>query len=71
MVSTILSFSAPVTGSVCTRIASVPEVVTTGAAAASISVPATASRSWSAVSWLTWLAGREMRYSAPPVNSMP
>ena len=38
---------------------------------ASMSVPATARRSSSAVSWLTWLAGSETRYSAPPVNSMP
>ena len=51
--------------------ASWPDVVTTGAAALGIPVPATAARSSSAVSWVTSSAGRLTRYSAPPTNSMP
>ena len=63
--------SPTVSGSVWTRIALSPEVVTTGAEAASTPVPATATRRSSAVSWVTWLCGSETRYCAPPVNSMP
>ena len=71
IVVTSCSLSASSTGSVWTMIASEPDVVTTGALAASTPEPATASRSSSAVSWVTWSAGSVTRYSAPPVNSMP
>ena len=72
IVVTICSLSASSTGSVWTMIASLPDVVTTGCGcAASTPEPATASRSSSAVSWVTWSDGSVTRYSAPPVNSMP
>ena len=71
MASTTVALDSSVSASVWIRIASVPEVVTTGDAAASTPVAATSSRSWSAVSWVTWSAGRVTRNSAPPVNSMP
>ena len=45
----ILALSVEVSGSICTRIALVPDVVTTGAAAALMPVPATALRRLSAV----------------------
>ena len=48
-----------------------PDVVTTGEDASSIPEPATAVRTSSAVSWVTWLLGSVTAYSAPPVNSMP
>ncbi len=50
---TTSALSSSVSGSVWTRIASLPEVVTTGEEASSMPVPATASRRSSAVSWLT------------------
>ncbi len=69
--SATVSLSSPSSGSVCTRIASEPDVVTTGDDALSTPVPATAARRSSARSWLTSDDGRLTRNSAPPVNSMP
>ena len=48
-----------------------PVVVTTGELAPSMPVAATASRSLSALSWVTWSDGKLTRYCAPPSNSMP
>ncbi|GAB3784376.1 hypothetical protein GCM10027601_18420 [Nocardioides ungokensis] len=71
IVSTTLLLSALERGSVWTRMAFEPDVVTTGAAAPLMPVPATALRRLSASVCVTWLEGRETVYCAPPVNSMP
>ena len=67
----ISALSSLVSGSVWTMMPSRPEVVTTGDEALSTPLLATASRTSSAVSWVTWSAGMLTLYSAPPVNSMP
>ena len=65
------ALSALVSSSVWTRIELSPEVVTTGVSAFWMPRPPTASRSASALSWVTWSLDSVTLYWVPPVNSMP
>ena len=65
------ALSALVSSSVWTRIEFSPEVVTTGVEAFLMPRSPTASRSASALSWVTFSLGSVTLYWVPPVNSMP
>ena len=67
----ISAASPEVSSSVWTTIAPSPEVVTIGLLADSMPASATASRSSSALSWVTSDESSETVICVPPVNSMP
>ena len=72
MMTVLISAASPaVSSSVWTTTAVSPDVVTIGLPADSTPASATASRSSSAVSWVTSDASSETVIWVPPVNSMP
>jgi hypothetical protein len=71
MVLEISAASSAVSGSVCTRMVSSPEVLAIGAEAFAMPESATIWRISSAFASVTWPSAIARRYSTPPSNSMP